>query len=141
VFIRLFMKLGIAAVVLVGLLFLYVRKSCACTVKWKAYRASMKTDLRNLADAEGAYFMRHGRFVDGAASYVDGSPVPLANTEFTPSTGVTVVVTVTPPPDQGWTAVASHNYTDVTCRATGDTSNVRWPGTSTFRVLEPTCSR
>jgi prepilin-type N-terminal cleavage/methylation domain-containing protein len=74
------------------------------TTKEKAYVASMKTDLRNLATAQEGYFSDFN-------TYSTGLP-----TDYSASTGVTVTMgTVS---GTGWDATASHNNTTKTCAIT-----------------------
>lgn len=50
------LRAAVISVVAMGaLMFFLVRKSCSCTTKAKAYRAAMKSDLRNLVSAEESY--------------------------------------------------------------------------------------
>jgi type IV pilus assembly protein PilA len=66
--------------------------------KQRAYFAVMRTDLRNLATAQEAYFQSANQYYDG--------PVPPPGSEVTLSPGVTVTlsdVTAT-----GWAATATH---------------------------------
>ena len=74
--------------------------------KEKAYVASMKADLRNLATYEESYA------ADSAGSYFSGSGSAQG---FTPSQNVTVTATAIVGPPAGWTAVASHTLTTKTC--------------------------
>jgi prepilin-type N-terminal cleavage/methylation domain-containing protein len=70
------------------------------TSKEKAYLATMKADLRNLATAQEAYLY-------------DWSAYTTAPPNYTVSTGVSgPTVTVT---GAGWTAWVSHNVTTKTC--------------------------
>lgn len=82
--------------------------------KERAYMATMKADLRNLADALVAYRAKHGRFAVGAASNADGtltSGFP-ADLTFAPTFNVTVRVDTS---DGSWSATASHASTIKTC--------------------------
>ena len=63
--------------------------------KSKAYAATMKTDLRNLATAEEAYFYTNEIYTTDVASLA-----------FTASSGVSI--TVPEATAQGWSAVATH---------------------------------
>ena len=58
-------KVGAVAVgVVLLLIFLFFPTSmCGCGPKWKAYVAAMKSDLRNLASAEEAYYADHETYV------------------------------------------------------------------------------
>lgn len=69
----------------------------------RAFVASMKSDLRNLASAEEEYFYDYQTYT-----------VTLANLSgFRPSTGV--VVTVHQAHEGGWSASTTHNNTPKTC--------------------------
>jgi type IV pilus assembly protein PilA len=73
--------------------------------KEKAYVASMKADLRNLATAQEAYLYDNGTYYDGA--------LPSAALTYLVSSGVSVTLqNVTP---GGWAAVTSHVQTVRTC--------------------------
>ncbi|HEX4634016.1 MAG TPA: prepilin-type N-terminal cleavage/methylation domain-containing protein [Gemmatimonadales bacterium] len=73
------------------------------TSKQKSYEAQMKSDLRNLATAEEAYFY-------DSASYT--SSLPLMN-NFAPSAGGTIVVNEAT--RVGWSATASSTGTGRKC--------------------------
>jgi len=71
------------------------------TTKERAYFATMKGDLRNLATAQEAYT------ADNSGLYASGSvtaPAALAGLSYGPSSGVTMEVTATA---NGWAAIAS----------------------------------
>ena len=73
--------------------------------KERAFLASMKADLRNLAVAQEAYLYEKGSYFSGAV------PDPALN--FQPSTGVTITLSgVTP---SGWQALAQHSETSHVC--------------------------
>ncbi len=69
--------------------------------KEKAYVAKMKSDLRNLATAQEAYFYDNATYYNG--------PVPNPGVlAFDPSSGVSVVLSgVTA---SGWAATATHSF-------------------------------
>jgi hypothetical protein len=54
------------AFVLGGGAFLFVgtMRMCACSTKWKAYRAATKSDLRNLVIAQEMYYAKYGTYSD-----------------------------------------------------------------------------
>jgi prepilin-type N-terminal cleavage/methylation domain-containing protein len=86
------------------------------TTKEKAYVAAMKSDLRNLGTAQEAYFSDFNTY---------SASLP---TDYTPSTGVTVVVgTVS---GTGWAATSAHQNTTKTCA-------IAYGGAGT---TEPICS-
>jgi type II secretion system protein G len=70
------------------------------TTKEKAYLASMKSDLRNLATAQEAYFSDNVAYTTSVPNY----------TVTTGVTGPTVATTAS-----GWTAYVGHNLTTRTC--------------------------
>ena len=96
-------------VVIIGILAAIAIPKFANT-KEKAYIASMKSDLRNLATAQEAYFSDYTSYFSGSASNVGGSVS--ANNSYVPSAGVTVTMTGT---TGGWSAVAGHAQTTKTC--------------------------
>ena len=75
-------------------------------VKAKAYKAAMKSDLRNLATAEEIYF-------DGAGAY-DQRALPNGATPVM-SMSDNVNVTFSGVTSQGYTASATHGLTSATC--------------------------
>jgi prepilin-type N-terminal cleavage/methylation domain-containing protein len=96
-------------VVIIGILAAIAIPKFAAT-KEKAYLASMKSDLRNLATSQEGYFADNTAYIPaGAASNLAGVPVPFLDLNgqaiFTPSTGVTVN---TVPLAGGWSATATH---------------------------------
>jgi type IV pilus assembly protein PilA len=100
-------------VVIIGILAAIAIPKFAST-KEKAYLASMKSDLRNLATAEEGYFADNQVYLSGTASNLAGVATQLdATTKFVPSAGVTVTVTATA--GTGWSAVAGHSATTKTC--------------------------
>ena len=88
-------------VVIVGILASIAIPKFANT-KEKAYLASMKADLRNLATAEEA-------FLFDSLTYTS----TLAQLNYAPSTGVTI--TINTATGGGWSATASHNVTTKKC--------------------------
>src|SRR6476659_8868633 len=97
-------------VVIIGILAAIAIPKFANT-KEKAYLASMKADLRNLATYEESYA------ADSAGSYFSGSGSAQG---FTPSQNVTVTATAVVGPPAGWTAVASHTLTTRTCSSSAN---------------------
>ena len=101
-------------VVIIGILAAIAIPKFAST-KEKAYLASMKSDLRNLATAEEGYFADNQTYL-GSASNLAGVPTELdPTTHFVPSAGVTVAVTAVTSPSAGWNAQASHSATPKVC--------------------------
>jgi type IV pilus assembly protein PilA len=100
-------------VVIIGILAAIAIPKFAST-KEKAYLASMKSDLRNLATAEEAYFADNQLYFAGTASNVGGTATPGADGSYVPSAGVTVTIAVIATP-QGWNASASHTATTKLC--------------------------
>ena|SRR5687768_9062630 len=74
--------------------------------KEKAYVASMKADLRNLAVYEESYA------ADSNGAYFSGNGTAQG---FTASQNVTVTATAVAGPPPSWTAAASHSQTSRTC--------------------------
>jgi prepilin-type N-terminal cleavage/methylation domain-containing protein len=81
--------------------------------KEKAYLASMKSDLRNMATVEEAYFSDFQLYAGGTGSNLAGVGTMLAPTNFVPSAGVTVTATASG--GTGWSATAGHVGTTKTC--------------------------
>jgi type IV pilus assembly protein PilA len=79
-------------VVIIGILAAIAIPKFANT-KQKAYMASMKSDLRNMATTQEAYFADFTLYVSGTASNVGGSTSAVNG--FVPSSGVTVATTGT----------------------------------------------
>ena len=96
-------------VVIIGILAAIAIPKFANT-KEKAYVASMKADLRNLATYEESFA------ADSAGTYFSGTAVgttPLQG--FLPSQNVTVNATAVAGPPASWQASASHTLTTKTC--------------------------
>ncbi len=91
-------------VVIIGLLAAIAIPKFAYT-KEKAYVATMKGDLRNLATAQEAYWN------DNATYY--GGPVPAGVMVYNVSQNVSI--TITDANNAGWAATATHAGTPVTC--------------------------
>ena len=70
--------------------------------KEKTYVAQMKSDLRNLATAEEAFFYDSTKYTTSMASL----------NNFSPSTGVSLTVNISP---GGWNATALHAQTPRLC--------------------------
>ena len=100
-------------VVIIGILAAIAIPKFAST-KEKAYLASMKSDLRNLATAEEGYFADNQVYLSGNASNLAGVATPLvALGNFVPSAGVSI--TFTAAAGTGWNAVTTHSATAKTC--------------------------
>src|ERR671912_454053 len=74
-------------VVIIGILAAIAIPKFANT-KEKAYVASMKSDLRNMATAEEAYFADFQTYAAGTGTNFAGTGVALGGTGFVPSAGV-----------------------------------------------------
>src|SRR6187401_1191689 len=79
-------------VVIIGILAAIAIPKFANT-KEKAYLASMKSDLRNMATTQEAYFADFQTYVSGTASNVGGTTAAVNG--FVPSSGVTVTAAAT----------------------------------------------
>ena len=97
-------------VVIIGILAAIAIPKFANT-KEKAYLASMKSDLRNMATTQEAYFADFQVYTAGTASNVGGTGVSLNG--FVPSAGVTVGALASG--GTGWSATAGHSGTTKTC--------------------------
>jgi prepilin-type N-terminal cleavage/methylation domain-containing protein len=98
-------------VVIIGILAAIAIPKFANT-KEKAYLASMKSDLRNIATTQEAYFADYQVYVTGAASNVGGATASTLN-GFVPSAGVSVSSTASG--GTGWVATSTHSGTAKTC--------------------------
>jgi prepilin-type N-terminal cleavage/methylation domain-containing protein len=97
-------------VVIIGILAAIAIPKFANT-KEKAYVASMKADLRNLATYEESYA------ADSSGVYFSGNG---AAQGFSPSQNVTVTATAVAGPPASWTAAASHTLTTKTCSSSAN---------------------
>ena len=97
-------------VVIIGILAAIAIPKFANT-KEKAYLASMKSDLRNMATVEEGYFSDFQVYTGGTASNIGGVTASLSG--FVPSAGVTVNATATG--GTGWAATSTHTATTKTC--------------------------
>jgi len=99
-------------VVIIGILASIAIPKFART-KEKAYLATMKADLRNLASAQENYAMGNaGAYFP--ATVVTNAPADSLNAPgYAPTSGVTV--TILAPVSGGWSATATHDATDKTC--------------------------
>ena len=97
-------------VVIIGILAAVAIPKFAST-KEKAYLASMKSDLRNLATTQEGYFADHTAYFSGTGT--NRGTTPTAVQGFVPSAGVQVVASATG--GTGWSAIASHSQTSKTC--------------------------
>jgi prepilin-type N-terminal cleavage/methylation domain-containing protein len=100
-------------VVIIGILAAIAIPKFAAT-KQKAYVASVKTDLKNLATAEEGYASaNNGAYLTTATTITGPDSSTVAGFAYAPSTGVTVVVGGTAP---GWSATAtSASVPGMTC--------------------------
>ncbi len=97
-------------VVIIGILAAIAIPKFANT-KEKAYLASMKSDLRNMATTQESYFADNQVYVAGTASNTTSGTSSLYG--FVPSAGVTVTATASG--GTGWSATAGHTATTRTC--------------------------
>jgi prepilin-type N-terminal cleavage/methylation domain-containing protein len=97
-------------VVIIGILAAIAIPKFANT-KEKAYLASMKSDLRNMATTEEAYFADNQVYIGGTASNTTSGTTSLNG--FVPSAGVTLTAAATA--GTGWSATTSHTATTKTC--------------------------
>ena len=97
-------------VVIIGILAAIAIPKFANT-KEKAYLASMKSDLRNMATTEESYFADNQVYVSGSASNTTSGTTSLNG--FVPSSGVTLTAAATG--GTGWSATTGHSATTKTC--------------------------
>ena len=109
-------------VVIIGILAAIAIPKFANT-KEKAYLASMKSDLRNLATAEEAYFSDYQLYKAGTATNVGGTASSGID-NYNASAGNTVVAAIA---GTGWSATASNSGTSKTCAIFVNTTGVVAP--------------
>ena len=97
-------------VVIIGILAAIAIPKFANT-KEKAYLASMKSDLRNMATVQEGYFSDFQAYTAGTAKNQSGTTQSLSG--FVPSAGVEVVAVASG--GTGWSATAAHTATTKTC--------------------------
>ena len=97
-------------VVIIGILAAIAIPKFANT-KEKAYLASMKSDLRNMATTQESYFADFQVYIAGPASNTTAGTSSLYG--FVPSAGVTVTALATG--GIGWSTTAAHTATTRTC--------------------------
>jgi prepilin-type N-terminal cleavage/methylation domain-containing protein len=97
-------------VVIIGILAAIAIPKFANT-KEKAYLASMKSDLRNMATTQEGYFADFQVYTPGTAKNDATGTASLSG--FVPSAGVTVTAVASG--GTGWSAIASHTATTKTC--------------------------
>lgn len=122
-------------VVIIGILAAIAIPKFANT-KEKAYLASMKSDLRNIATVQEGYFSDWQVYTAMSASNIAGAATADVATGFVPSASVTVTATASAA--LGWNAVASHAGTTKTC----DIFIGLTPGTAGVATVEgePRCT-
>jgi type IV pilus assembly protein PilA len=98
-------------VVIIGILAAIAIPKFANT-KEKAYVASMKADLRNLATYEESYA------ADSSGAYASTAQMTAAG--FQTSQNVTVTATPVAGPPASWTATATHSLTTKTCASSAN---------------------
>lgn len=91
-------------VVIIGILAAIAIPKFAST-KSKAYTATIKSDLKNFASAQEAYFYDNSAYYNGS--------VPDPSIPFEPSSGVSINVTTAD--GSGWAATATHDLVVTTC--------------------------
>ncbi len=110
-------------VVIIGILAAIAIPKYANT-KEEAFIATMKSDLRNLASVQESFSADSGGYYNG--------PIPAAGLIFTPSTGVTLVLSnVTA---AGWGATATHPGSTRTCALYYGTGGPIAPATTEGQV-------
>jgi len=97
-------------VVIIGILAAIAIPKFANT-KEKAYLASMKSDLRNMATTQESYFADNQVYISGSASNISGTTAALNG--FVPSAGVTITAAATG--GTGWSAGTTHSATAKIC--------------------------
>lgn len=110
-------------VVIIGLLAAIAIPKFGST-KGKAYTATMKGDLRNLATAQESYW-------NDNATYYAGS-IPSSQLIYNPSLSVTV--TMTEATAGGWAAKATHLSTTVSCALYSGSASPPAPATAEGQI-------
>jgi len=98
-------------VVIIGILAAIAIPKFAAT-KERAYIASMKTDLKNLATAEEGYASGNNGTYIPTHTYSAPSDTTAG---FSPSTGNTITATADPGPPNAWHALATSSQTSKQC--------------------------
>jgi type IV pilus assembly protein PilA len=114
----------LVVVVVIGILAALAIPSFGST-KERAYVASMKSDLRNLATAEEAYFADYRSHQSGTATNVGGSTSSTID-NFNASAGNTIVAVTA---GNGWSATAANSGTGATCAIFVNTTAAVSPAT------------
>ncbi len=124
-------------VVIIGILAAIAIPKFAAT-KEKAYLASMKSDLRNLATSEEGYFADNTAYATMTATNLPpaaAAPWIVGGVNlFTPSSGVSITATAVA---GGWSAIATHSSTAKTCAIFVGTAPAVAPATTEG---EPKCT-
>ena len=97
-------------VVIIGILAAIAIPKFANT-KEKAYLASMKSDLRNMATTQESYFADNQVYIAGTANNTTAGTSSIYG--FVPSAGVTVTAAATG--GTGWNSQSAHTATTRTC--------------------------
>ena len=97
-------------VVIIGILAAIAIPKFANT-KEKAYLASMKSDLRNMATTQESYFADYQIYIGGTANNTTAGTSSIYG--FVPSAGVTVTAVATG--GTGWNSTSAHTATTKTC--------------------------
>jgi prepilin-type N-terminal cleavage/methylation domain-containing protein len=122
-------------VVIIGILAAIAIPKFANT-KEKAYLATMKADLRNLASAEEGYASDHSGAYIPPVTVTNAAADSTKAAGYAPSSGVTV--TIIEAVQNGWSATATHTATKKTCGifvGTGASPNA----TAVANQSEPAC--
>jgi prepilin-type N-terminal cleavage/methylation domain-containing protein len=109
-------------VVIIGILAAIAIPKFANT-KEKAYLASMKSDLRNLATAEEAYFSDYQVYQAGTASNLSGT-ASSSITNYNASAGNTITAALA---GTGWSATSSNSGTTKSCAIFVNTTSAQAP--------------
>jgi hypothetical protein len=99
---RLLLRVMQAASLLILIGFFAIKSACACSSKESAYRAAIKSDLRNLVTAQGWYYRGHQSY----AQSID-------DLDYEASNGVTVSVRAAS--DRMLVATGTHSDTSWKC--------------------------
>ena len=97
-------------VVIIGILAAIAIPKFANT-KEKAYLASMKSDLRNMATTQESYFADYQVYIAGTSNNTVAGTSSIYG--FVPSAGVTVTAAASG--GTGWSATAGHSATTKSC--------------------------
>ena len=106
-----FAKVTAVVAIVLGVSVAIAMPTCGCTTKASAYRAAMKSDLRNFMTAEETYFADSLSYTTSLSALSEA--YSMYGSGFYQSSGVTLVIEAAT--DAGYSARTSHSGTPVQC--------------------------